>query len=327
MQIVDNSEDRSGTLSVMGPSLALELDWTVHGCMWPKLRGAYPVLERLYSERPDLEQSVRGFWPDDMKCFAEVGILAHHAGALELTDFPALRGAVEATVESLPDDLTLASETPENRSAILARLAVLRDSSTRRDAYLDLLGELWSEVDEWWQVSGVPAVVRAAGDLRRDVERGADWRQRVSSECEALSRHLPDILDRQLAGQRILLAPTALFGKGYYMDLPGASLVGFGVARGDAARQTRTELVARRLRALADPTRLAILDRLADGPSTVSEIARHFLLSQPTVSVHVKTLREAGVVSADRRGVRLELAIDKQAVSDLAGDLTSLFSR
>lgn len=53
--------------------------------------------------------------------------------------------------------------------------------------------------------------------------------------------------------------------------------------------------------ALADPTRRAILGRLAGGEATVGELAEPFAISQPAVSKHLKVLENAGLVSRSRR--------------------------
>jgi DNA-binding transcriptional ArsR family regulator len=62
--------------------------------------------------------------------------------------------------------------------------------------------------------------------------------------------------------------------------------------------------------ALADPTRRAILARLASGEASVSELAQPFAMSQPAISKHLKVLERAGLVSggrdAQRRPRRLE---------------------
>ncbi|HKC38051.1 MAG TPA: metalloregulator ArsR/SmtB family transcription factor [Gemmatimonadales bacterium] len=62
--------------------------------------------------------------------------------------------------------------------------------------------------------------------------------------------------------------------------------------------------------ALADPTRRAILARLADGEATVTELAAPFAMSQPAISKHLKVLERAGLVSrgrvAQRRPRKLE---------------------
>lgn len=64
--------------------------------------------------------------------------------------------------------------------------------------------------------------------------------------------------------------------------------------------------------ALADPTRRAILARLADGEATVNELARPFEMSLQAVSKHLKVLERAGLITRGReaqwRPCRLELA-------------------
>jgi DNA-binding transcriptional ArsR family regulator len=62
--------------------------------------------------------------------------------------------------------------------------------------------------------------------------------------------------------------------------------------------------------ALADPTRRAILARLASGEATVTELTAPFEMSQPAISKHLKVLERAGLISrgrdAQRRPCRLE---------------------
>jgi DNA-binding transcriptional ArsR family regulator len=64
--------------------------------------------------------------------------------------------------------------------------------------------------------------------------------------------------------------------------------------------------------ALADPTRRAILFRLASGEASVNELAQPFALSQPAISKHLKVLERAGLISraraAQRRPCRLQAA-------------------
>jgi DNA-binding transcriptional ArsR family regulator len=75
-------------------------------------------------------------------------------------------------------------------------------------------------------------------------------------------------------------------------------------------RQTRHERLDATFAALADPTRRAILSRLAAGQATVTELAQPFAMTQPAISKHLKVLERAGLISrgrdAQRRPCRLE---------------------
>jgi DNA-binding transcriptional ArsR family regulator len=61
--------------------------------------------------------------------------------------------------------------------------------------------------------------------------------------------------------------------------------------------------------ALADPTRRAILARLADGEATVTELTAPFPISMPAISRHLKVLQRAGLISRSRSGQHLSSAL------------------
>lgn len=75
--------------------------------------------------------------------------------------------------------------------------------------------------------------------------------------------------------------------------------------------------------ALADPTRRAILARLAQGEATVTELAEPFSLSLPAISKHLKVLQYAGLVSQGRRAqwrpCRIEAAPLQEVASWMEG--------
>jgi DNA-binding transcriptional ArsR family regulator len=118
-----------------------------------------------------------------------------------------------------------------------------------------------------------------------------------------------------------MVVPCFFFGTSMYLELTGMTLVGTGVDEHGSMARARTESVARRLKTVADPTRLALLHFLSVHPSSVSDLAVSFGLAQPTVSMHVKLLRETGLVKADRQGGRLQLSADSDAVDSLLSDL------
>ena len=75
--------------------------------------------------------------------------------------------------------------------------------------------------------------------------------------------------------------------------------------------------------ALADPTRRAILARLAAGEASVTELAAPFAMTQPAISKHLKVLERAGLVSrsrdAQRRPCRIQVAPLAEATGWLEG--------
>lgn len=71
--------------------------------------------------------------------------------------------------------------------------------------------------------------------------------------------------------------------------------------------------------ALADPTRRAILARLALGEATVTELAQPFAMSQPAISKHLKMLERAGLISRGRDAQRRPCRLEAQALADASG--------
>ncbi len=66
--------------------------------------------------------------------------------------------------------------------------------------------------------------------------------------------------------------------------------------------------------ALADPTRRAILARLAEGEASVAELGEPFAMSQPAISRHLKVLERAGLVSVGQDGQRRPRRLEPEAL-------------
>jgi DNA-binding transcriptional ArsR family regulator len=70
--------------------------------------------------------------------------------------------------------------------------------------------------------------------------------------------------------------------------------------------------------ALADPTRRAIVERLASGSASVMELAAPFNLSQPAISKHLKVLERAGLISQGREAQRRPRHLEPQRIKQLS---------
>jgi DNA-binding transcriptional ArsR family regulator len=82
--------------------------------------------------------------------------------------------------------------------------------------------------------------------------------------------------------------------------------------------QYPSDRLSKSFAALVDPTRRAILARLALGEATVSELAEPFRLAQPTISKHLKVLEEAGLIACGRDAQRRPRKLQPGALKDVA---------
>ena len=73
--------------------------------------------------------------------------------------------------------------------------------------------------------------------------------------------------------------------------------------------------------ALADPTRRAILARLASGEATVNELVEPFAMSQPAISKHLKVLERAGLISRDRDAQRRPSRLEPKRLAEASARL------
>ena len=87
---------------------------------------------------------------------------------------------------------------------------------------------------------------------------------------------------------------------------------------------TRAKCLNATFAALADPTRRAILARLASGEASVTELAKPFAMSQPAISKHLKVLERAGLISRGRAAQRRPRRIEGKALAEATGWLEEI---
>ena len=86
---------------------------------------------------------------------------------------------------------------------------------------------------------------------------------------------------------------------------------------------TNSNQLDRAFSALADPTRRAIIARLASGEATVMELAEPFELSQPAISKHLKVLETAGLISRGRAAQTRPCRLEPQRLKEVAQWVTA----
>jgi DNA-binding transcriptional ArsR family regulator len=79
-----------------------------------------------------------------------------------------------------------------------------------------------------------------------------------------------------------------------------------------------TDTLSTTFAALADPTRRAILDRLASGECSVTELAQPFAMSLPAVSRHLRVLERAGLIARGRKAQWRPCRLETQPIQEVA---------
>jgi ArsR family transcriptional regulator len=95
-----------------------------------------------------------------------------------------------------------------------------------------------------------------------------------------------------------------------------------------APRNPRLNEQVKLLSAIADPTRLRIIEMLSGACDSicVCDITTQFDLGQPTISHHLKVLRDAGLVSWEKRGLWVYYSLNRPAFEEMAAYLSGLLS-
>jgi DNA-binding transcriptional ArsR family regulator len=308
-------------------SVAIEIEWALASGDRESFRRDHPVLAAIYRDQPGLLERVQGMWGAEhaVSCggFMELMVIAHGGGLLFSTDGDHLVERLDDLCVTAPAtlaELPLRSETTSDRAAVVRRLARLREDADLRRRFVALVADVWAAIRPDWDRMGRPSVDAAIAERRALQAKGADWHEIARSDCDC-GESLETTVNALGSDDEICVVPAFFTHRGLFLDLPGWVVVGVRTDTTGAEARARTEALARRLKAISDPTRLAILDALRSGPRTITEIAGAFALAQPTVSNHVKLLRDAGLVTDTRQGTRRSLVVQHDRVEEL---ITSL---
>jgi DNA-binding transcriptional ArsR family regulator len=272
-----------------------------------------PVIAALPGE---LRQRVTDFWQDAPHDFAEAIVLALRAGVLFEESLEPFLEVFEDIAAGDPAIEDLPSETPADMAIIRAHLADLASSASRRTEYRELARDVWALINASLpHVQGL--MLAEAADLNARLGRANEIRDVLPPWCLAFEERIEPLLEPAMLRGELALVPLVAVGTGQLaIALPGVMLV--SIARGFdqvmSRRREDAERAAARFKTLSDPTRLQILRSLIRHPASVSRLATHFELSQPTVSAHIKQLREAGLLESVREGASTLYSASPEAV-------------
>jgi ArsR family transcriptional regulator, arsenate/arsenite/antimonite-responsive transcriptional repressor len=296
----------------------------------PPPGGATPGwLRRLARESPGPLLGVEGFWRAQglERASVEAFVLAAHFGHIRDDDPERFLGGLAGLAGRFmaekggPDQV----EDPEMLDDLRARLERLRDPDTAA-AWADALRGLWRLLEPEWDRVGRPAAQAAADAFL------ATYRASGSVLASLPPHHFVQFeaaaasIRKAESEGRVVVVPLGLaVAGGFHFDAGGALFIGFGlqVERVHERTAERVAELAARMKVFADPTRamlLALIGRFASLSLTVGDLALQLGVSQPTVSGHLRLLREAGLVRLERRGNKAYHRLDHDAVHGLLAD-------
>lgn len=301
---IDQAEATTGVRVLTAPVIELAFSCYVAEKASVGLgRLSQPWLHEASTEHSDLLQRIGQFWQSQGYYeWGEIVILAQRTGTLfsEVEQF--FRRFEQAASEPsiVPE---LASEEEGVREILQDRLDRLAASPELRKAYLALVREFWAMLEPYWRTTASAAASELAASYRRRLSRTDDIRSVLPRNHFARREAHAGLVQRAVAAGEAVIVPLALGGVGIaFFALPGILIIGVGpeAEKRQDKRREAAERAAARFKVLSDPTRLSILTSFCFSPASISDMASFFDLSQPTVSVHVKLLREAGLLEATK---------------------------
>jgi len=280
--------------------------------------------------REPLMERASHLWKDSLPGCPELLLVADQADCLRHDDATRLLAWLTTGGSGPPvTSYELLTEPAVDRPAIRGRLRRLKEEVETRRAYRDLVAQVWRLAAPVWEARGRRVAVEACGLWRSRLDAG------TSIEDLMPPRHPLTFADR-LGFEDIFTERDEFALSPLYFCLSGGQVVDLTVYVHIAApasdllpvRKVRdAAFVADRLRVLAEPTRVHILIQLLSAPAGVMDVARVLHMSQPTVSGHLKVLRDAGLVQPRRAAGRTVFVGSRKRIERLLEDARATIAR
>ncbi len=293
------------------PSVVIDWAWALF--VKPK-EDESQVRQHRFDRTPGLAERIGTFWADGEYEFIELVHLARRGDCLWERDPERILAGLRRVVGLSAEGEVFDSETPENARIIRKRLRRLRSDPKLAERWLALLADVAHALEPELERNCVAAET-AARPLASRAIPVTQWPGPDVDTCFSREEVLARARQAAAAGGEAVVVPSRLCCKGLFLSFGDFVLVGMP-ADGTIEPTEATREVARTLRALADPTRLTILEQLAIRPRRVGDLARDLALSQPTISNHIRLLRDAALVVEGPRGAERLLSVDPGAFEE-----------
>lgn len=320
----------------ISPSAPSELAWLLN-LLTHTARYAEPALAELDGSllpgigrmRKPVQELLSRLWNDGLPGCPELLYAAQDAECMLDDHLDRLLAWLAKSGREPTTGRAMLTEPEQDRPTIAERLRRLHEDAKARHVYRGVLVEVRQLALSAWERRGRAVVADACDAWKTRLSTGAPIEELVPP------RHPLTYADRlgfdDLFTHRHEFVVSPLYfcmSGGHVLDLD--DYVHIAVPASDLlpVRKVRdAAFVSDRLRVLAEPTRVHILIQLLSAPSGVMDVARSLRMSQPTVSGHLKVLRDAGLIQPRRFGTRTVMVASRKRIERLLEDARATIAR
>jgi DNA-binding transcriptional ArsR family regulator len=319
------------------PSPTLELAYAYYAVMRPDSREHADELSwvgALYAGNPKLIEDLKAFYPDTdphevgFDLFAIVCEMGYARDSdvkrflADLPDLPERFIAHQNTIRKrLRADVSNEKQRKERRQldGLISRLALLSASRTRK-RFIGLIHQLWDHLEPSWKAEGERAVLRACETFQTRYQETGNVLDGLPAHHFTQFESFTQFIQVSQEKGKLLIVPLYFAAAGgFNFDFADGHYIGFGLQSELLFEQLSTQVdsAAMTMKALSDPTRLMLLTliaRYAHFEMTVGDFAAQLNVTQPTVSGHLKLLREAKLVMLEKKGNKSYYTVNADAL-------------
>jgi DNA-binding transcriptional ArsR family regulator len=200
-----------------------------------------------------------------------------------------------------------------------------------RNQFVGLLRRLWAFLEPQWLAEGQSASRAACQQFMEQFALHQDILAALPTHHFVQFEKSKQYIKKAMQQGTVLVFPLYFaLGGGFSIDAGNQHLIGYGIRSEDThqALSNASAQLALQLKTLADPTRLMLmtmLQRYQLFEMSVSDFAEQLGVTQPTISGHLKLLRESGLVTLEKKGNKAIYKLELDTLKRIAQDLKSQF--
>jgi ArsR family transcriptional regulator, arsenate/arsenite/antimonite-responsive transcriptional repressor len=323
------------------PSITVEFAYAYYTLVRQMRVQALPWHNQLEAQAPDMVRQLRGFWQEAGADFDLFHLISSNGYVFDAS----LERFLDDLEQHLPmfkqqllqyqkglqqKDQQKAAKELASCEALEKRLERLNNKKLRRQ-FVGLLRQLWAFLEPQWVSEGQKASRAACDQFLEQFALHQDILAALPAHHFVQFENSRQYIKKAMQRGTVLVIPLFFaLGGGFSVDAGHQHLIGYGIRSEDThqALAAASSQLALHLKTLADPTRLmlmTLLQRYQHFEMSVSDFAEQLGVTQPTISGHLKMLRESGLVTLEKKGNKSLYKLESEKLKSVIADLNNQF--